>query len=252
MTMAALTPIDRPSLSGLEQTSSRESKNAEQLKSLAAQFESVLLGQMLKQMRDSMFDEKDDAAKSTGFSGGPLIDQIYTELSLALGRSGGVGLAQALGPALMRQSEALRPGGLDLTIDLPAQPATPGLNVGSGSGYGWRRDPIQGDMRLHTGADIPMPVGTGVQSAQAGQVQSVGVVPGYGLTVVVAHGGGVATRYAHLSEATAKVGDAVTRGQVIALSGTSGRSTGPHLHFEVLDAGKPVDPSAMLVVRERS
>jgi len=69
---------------------------------------------------------------------------------------------------------------------------------------------------------------------------------GYGLTVVVDHGGGIATRYAHLSEVNVKVGDTVQAGQDIARSGASGRATGPHLHFEVLEAGQPVDPRSVI------
>jgi murein DD-endopeptidase MepM/ murein hydrolase activator NlpD len=236
----------------------------EQMKSLAAQFEAVLLGQMMKQMRESLFSENEEDGKASGFAGGPLADQVYQELNLAISRAGGVGLGQALGGALARQAEALggmstgfgnasrtpslglpMPAGLDQ--DLPAaDPITAsGLLGPSGrvsSPFGWRQDPFGAEVKFHNGTDIAMPVGQDVLAAQAGQVESVGEVAGYGLTVVVRHPGGLATRYAHLSEAAVKVGQAVTQGQVIAKSGSSGKSTGPHLHFEVLKDGQAVDP----------
>jgi murein DD-endopeptidase MepM/ murein hydrolase activator NlpD len=114
------------------------------------------------------------------------------------------------------------------------------------SSYGWRRDPLDGSLRLHKGTDIAMPVGQEVPAARAGRVGFAGELPGYGLTVVVNHDGGRATRYAHLSELTVGAGDAVVEGQVIARSGATGRATGPHLHFELLEDGKPVDPVGRL------
>jgi murein DD-endopeptidase MepM/ murein hydrolase activator NlpD len=225
----------------------------EQMKSLAAQFESVLLGQMMRQMRESMFDKPDDG-ESSGFSAGPLADQIYAQLSLALSQAGGLGLSNALGGALVRQAapeggrpDRLRQGFGESAGALAAAEGLPydesGLPYGVSSAFGLRRDPFDGSVKLHKGTDIAMPVGSDVRSAAGGVVESVGELPDYGLTVVVNHAGGVKTRYAHLSEAAVKVGDGVTRGQVIAKSGNSGKSTGPHLHFEVIDEGKPVKPS---------
>ena len=76
----------------------------EQMKSLAAEFESVLLGQMMRQMRESMFGDNEEDGKSSGFSTGPLADQVYSQLSLALSQAGGLGLGEALGGALVRQA----------------------------------------------------------------------------------------------------------------------------------------------------
>jgi Rod binding domain-containing protein len=76
----------------------------EQMNSLAAEFESVLLGQMMRQMRESMFGDNEEDGKSSGFSTGPLADQVYAQLSLALSQAGGLGLSQALGGALVRQA----------------------------------------------------------------------------------------------------------------------------------------------------
>ncbi len=119
------------------------------------------------------------------------------------------------------------------------------------SSYGWRKDPLNGDLKFHKGADIAMPVGQEVPAARPGQVSFAGELPGYGLTVVVDHGDRMATRYAHLSALSAGVGDAVRAGEVIGRSGATGRATGPHLHFEVLADGQPVDPTAWLGARAR-
>jgi murein DD-endopeptidase MepM/ murein hydrolase activator NlpD len=245
-------------------------KNPEQLRAIAAQFESMLLGQMMKEMRSSMFDDDND--KSTGFGGNPLAESLYSELSLALSRAGGVGMGESLLGPMLRQVNAAG-GSTDGLAALPstplgivpsagalqAMPASSGLAAASTGGdetlavagrltsaYGWRRDPINGAAKFHKGADIAMPVGQDVPTARAGSVSFAGTRSGYGLTVEVDHGDGVVTRYAHLSEMQVKAGDAVAAGQVIAKSGATGRATGPHLHFEVLEGGRPVDPAGWL------
>jgi murein DD-endopeptidase MepM/ murein hydrolase activator NlpD len=88
-----------------------------------------------------------------------------------------------------------------------------------------------------------MPEGEPVTAAAAGQVAFAGEMNGYGLTVTIDHGNGLSTRYAHLSELDVQAGEAVGNGQVIAKSGSTGRSTGPHLHFEVLESGQAVEPA---------
>jgi murein DD-endopeptidase MepM/ murein hydrolase activator NlpD len=97
-------------------------------------------------------------------------------------------------------------------------------------------------MKFHKGIDVAVPVGTDVTSPRDGAVTFAGPMSGYGLTVVVDHGDGLATRYAHLSEINVNVGDGVREGQLLARSGATGRVTGPHLHFEVLSDGRPIDP----------
>jgi len=228
----------------------------EQLRTLAAQFESMLLTQMLNSMRSSMFG--DDESADSGFAKGPLADALYGELSLALSRSGGVGLGEMMMAPLVKQAgletlpistdEAAGTAALDLEAPaasgVPSAPAMASfLAAKVTSGYGWRRDPIDGTSRLHRGTDIALPIGHEVPAAQAGDIAFVGEQSGYGLTVVIDHGNGLATRYAHLSAAIVKPGDAVAGGQVIARSGASGRATGPHLHFELLEHGQPVDPA---------
>ena len=115
-----------------------------------------------------------------------------------------------------------------------------------GSGFGFRNDPFTGRPALHTGLDFPADVGTQILAAAGGVVVSTAPHPAYGNLVEVDHGNGLQTRYAHVSQVLVKTGDLVKRGQLLALVGTSGRSTGPHLHFEVTVAGVPQNPARFL------
>lgn len=112
--------------------------------------------------------------------------------------------------------------------------------------FGWRTHPVYGTRHFHDGMDIGVPIGTSVASVAGGHVTYVGYLGGYGLTVKVDHGDGVVSMYAHLSQATVSVGEDVAGGEQIALSGNTGTSTGPHLHFTVLIGGSPVDPAGWL------
>ena len=115
-----------------------------------------------------------------------------------------------------------------------------------GSGFGFRADPFSGRTALHTGLDFPSDTGTPVLAAAGGMVLLTESHPAYGNMVEIDHGNGLVTRYAHNSKLLVKAGDIVRRGQAISEVGTSGRSTGPHLHFEVLVDGVPQDPAKFL------
>jgi murein DD-endopeptidase MepM/ murein hydrolase activator NlpD len=125
-------------------------------------------------------------------------------------------------------------------------PNSPPVNVPVGSGFGFRSDPFLGRMALHTGLDFPAPTGTPVHAAAGGVVLSAAVHPEYGNLVEIDHGNGLVTRYAHNSKMLVKAGDLIQRGQVISEVGTTGRSTGAHLHFEVLVDGVPQNPAKFL------
>ena len=114
------------------------------------------------------------------------------------------------------------------------------------SGYGWRTSPISGKREYHTGIDIPAPTGTDISAAEAGRVITSGWMNGYGYTVVIDHGGGVTTLYGHASKLLVSVGQEVSRGQTIARVGSTGWSTGPHLHFQVMERGGHVTPKGYL------
>ena len=115
-----------------------------------------------------------------------------------------------------------------------------------GSSFGWRIDPITGRSALHTGLDFPAEPGTPINSAAGGVVVTQEFHPQYGNMIEIDHGNDLISRYAHASRVYVKKGDLIKRGQRIADVGTTGRSTGPHLHFEVLVQGVPQDPQKFL------
>jgi murein DD-endopeptidase MepM/ murein hydrolase activator NlpD len=114
------------------------------------------------------------------------------------------------------------------------------------SSFGLRVHPITGVRKLHDGTDFAVPCGTPVHAAAAGTVTAAGVAGAYGRRITIRHGPGLETSYAHLSALSARVGATVARGDVIGRSGTTGLSTGCHLHFMVLQAGVPVDPLSLM------
>lgn len=103
-----------------------------------------------------------------------------------------------------------------------------------GSPFGYRKDPIDGTTRFHSGVDIGKRTGTPIFASAKGEVTFVGFESGYGLYIIVNHGNGYETKYAHINESFVQVGDIVEKGQHIASMGMTGRATGPHLHFEVI------------------
>ncbi|MEJ2346646.1 MAG: M23 family metallopeptidase [Gammaproteobacteria bacterium] len=111
------------------------------------------------------------------------------------------------------------------------------------SGYGYRADPFTGKREFHKGLDFAGKMGSPVIAVAAGVVTWSGKRYGYGNMVELDHGNGYSTRYAHNSKILVKVGERVKKGQTIALMGSTGRSTGPHVHFEVLHNGREVNPS---------
>lgn len=115
-----------------------------------------------------------------------------------------------------------------------------------GSGFGFRSDPFSGRAALHTGLDFPAEQGTPILASAGGLVVVNEWHPEYGHVLEIDHGNGLTTRYAHCSKVIATLGALVKRGQVIAEVGSSGRSTGSHLHFEVLVDGIPQDPARFL------
>lgn len=125
-------------------------------------------------------------------------------------------------------------------------PSSAPVNVTVGSGFGIRPDPFNGHASLHTGLDFPAEVGTAIHAAAGGIVTLAEWHAAYGNTLEIDHGNGLVTRYAHCSALEVGRGALVKRGQRVARVGTTGRSTGPHLHFEVLVDGSPQDPARFL------
>ena len=110
------------------------------------------------------------------------------------------------------------------------------------SGYGYRRDPIYGTSKFHEGMDFSSPIGTPVYATGNGTVTNASWKSQYGNLIEISHGYNSTTRYAHLSEILVKPGQAVKRGDLIGKVGNTGKSTGPHLHYEVRFRGQPQNP----------
>jgi murein DD-endopeptidase MepM/ murein hydrolase activator NlpD len=123
--------------------------------------------------------------------------------------------------------------------------ATPSIwpvRGGITAGFGQRMDPFTGEGAFHTGIDIAAPVGTPIRAAADGILFHAGPDSSYGNEALIDHGYGLTTKYGHLSSLKVVVGEEVSRGQIIGTVGMTGRTTGPHLHYEVLVGGTPVNP----------
>jgi murein DD-endopeptidase MepM/ murein hydrolase activator NlpD len=236
---------------------------------LAREFEAYFVAKMIRDMRAAMLDDEE----GSGLGAGTMTETMDTELARQITQSGGVGLATVLGNAIdhqvygrtgtpaatapaakdstpgvatptVRQSSAVATTALrslSATSDDAAALPLPLTNRVS-SAYGMRVDPFDGTRRFHSGVDIAAAYGKEVPAAGAGQVVFSGAQGGYGNTVVIEHADGIRTRYAHLASIQVEAGSAVDAGTIIGRVGSSGRSTGPHLHFEVLQNGQPVNP----------
>lgn len=242
----------RPAAATTDLTTGRAPDRGDTIRLLAQQFESLLLGQMLRDMQS-----QDNKAQEGGF-GGALTETIYGELASVLTKAGGIGLATSLEEAMARTTPGAEPseaiaGGVPTMPTLrqhspwmPTAPVAITLDPDRvSSAYGVRKDPISGTTRMHQGVDIPMAHGDDVRSLKGGTVVESQTRGGYGQTVVVDHGEGLTTRYAHLSSRQVQVGDTVAAGQIVGLAGQTGRATGPHLHLEVRSNGVAIDPMSL-------
>ncbi|MBK6412116.1 M23 family metallopeptidase [Sphingopyxis sp.] len=159
---------------------------------------------------------------------------------------GRLGKAKALGPSFAALEGALfRMEVLERTL-VAVPSGNPADVLMMSSGFGYRSDPFTGAGAMHAGLDFRGPIGTPILAAAPGRISFVGQKSGYGNVVEVDHGQGILTRYAHLSGFTSKVGAQVAAGQQIAKMGSTGRSTGSHLHFEVRLNGVAVNPRRFL------
>ena len=216
-----------PSAAGLARIEQRQLAFAEQLTRLAdgraANAETAIrrLGLNPRMMLAKMNDRS--------AQGGPLLgaandlDPRFQRLGLSLARMG-----------------ALEDGLAAVPHNLPAS-----LEYIS-SGFGYRSDPFSGAAAFHAGLDFRGPVGAPIFAAASGTVSYAGIRQGYGNCLEITHGNGLLTRYAHMSTFHAQVGQAVAAGDTIGAIGSTGRSTGPHLHFEVRINDQPVNPRPFL------
>lgn len=260
---SAGTPID------LFKTFSLESQQGQpvdpkKVAQLAQEFEAMLMLQMVRQMRQSIsFDDE----KEQGFGNETMTDTFDVEFSRYLAQNGGIGVGKMIQETLAKQTgaaaDAAKSGGGPEAAASTASSHIAGARAAAAaagnssssnlampldgakttSGFGWRNDPLGAGRKFHSGVDLRAAYGTEVAAAAAGEVTFAGDQAGYGTTVVIRHGDGLETRYAHLSSTDVQAGDQVQAGQSVGRVGNSGRSTGPHLHFEVRRHGQQVDPT---------
>jgi murein DD-endopeptidase MepM/ murein hydrolase activator NlpD len=180
---------------------------------------------------------------AAGGKGGPLVALDQPSLEQLRAAVEGIDRMADAGTDVMTLAESRL---LESRLQALMVPSSPPLEVGASSGFGFRADPFTGRAALHTGLDFPAETGTPIQAAAGGIVVTKESHPAYGNMLEVDHGNGLITRYAHCSSIDVEVGALVRRGQVVAKVGNTGRSTGPHLHFEVLVEGAPQDPAQFL------
>ena len=267
---------------GTAEPSAPSSDQRQKLQRIAQEFESMLLVQMFKDMRRAgKWDEDDgDGEDKSGLGAESLFEMADAELAGHFARVQGLGLSKQLLAAFDRMkgmglngpqvpvaptipelvpmdgtTPALAPVQtvplITPTSVLPSpvagSPTVPTVDGHVTSQFGWRRDPFTGQSRFHRGVDLAAVYGQDVQAARAGRVVFSGGQAGYGNTVVVEHGDGTRTRYAHLSATLVARGEAVDAGQPVGRAGHSGRATGTHVHFEVTSAdGRPMAPDEWL------
>ncbi|MEQ1726190.1 MAG: M23 family metallopeptidase [Sphingopyxis sp.] len=173
--------------------------------------------------------------RSTEAMGGPFIPASRREIT-----------APPRDPAFRRLAQAVAHMELveQLVLSLPSALPAEGMNLSSGFGY--RRDPFNGSGAMHAGLDFKGAHASPIRAAAAGRIAFVGRQSGYGNTIEIDHGHGIMTRYAHMSGFAAQVGQHVAPGTQIGMMGSTGRSTGTHLHFEVRVNGSAVNPRRFL------
>ncbi len=225
-----------------------------ELREVAQEFEAVFIAQILKVMRETI--------EESGLTDAGPGKSIYTELfdqevALSLARRGALGISDLLYENLSDiVAEGEEKSGSPESVGAFSRDSLPEardlklpVEGTLTSGFGFRRDPFSHRMRFHKGVDITAPEGSQVVAATAGEVISAGFEKGYGNTILVQHAGGFQTRYGHLREISVKVGNKVAAGSPIGSVGSTGRSTGPHLHFEVIRMGQPVNPASIFNAR---
>ncbi len=222
-------------------------------KDAGKQLEAFFVRRMLSEMRKTV----GEGMLSGGYAGKMFQDMLDEAMAADVSRSGGLGIAEMM-------SAELDPTAADATKAPPSAESTRALGAVRGharayqsggsnlrhapvaarvsSEFGKRIHPVTGAKSFHEGIDLAAAKGTKVAVSGPGVVVRAGKAGSYGNIVVVDHGGGLETRYAHLDSMSVKVGQQVAAGEIVGRVGQTGRVTGPHLHFEVRRAGKAIDP----------
>jgi len=226
------------------------------LKSATQDFEGMFVSYLLKVMRSTV-DSEENGEMSMGKD--QYTDLFDNEIALSIARNRGMGIGDLIYRQLQDsgradtsaspQTDAINPVPPTLSSAAIAPALSAPLNGIVTSAYGLRSDPIHGGSEFHKGIDIAAPQGTPFKAASAGTVIFAGVLGGYGKTLIIEHAGGERTLYAHASELLVGQGDRVSTEQPIGLVGTTGRTTGPHLHFEAVLGGQQIDPKGLLLTK---
>jgi murein DD-endopeptidase MepM/ murein hydrolase activator NlpD len=236
---------------------------AHQVQTAAKQLEAFFLRRLLAEARPQGGGMLDG-----GFAGDTFKQMLDEAIADKMTAAGGVGMTSLFAKQLDRTNETAAPqppiAGMPATRDAAitalASHGTPSIDpatIGAprfvmpvagraSSGYGLRADPIRGGQVNHPGFDLAAATGTEVAAAAGGTVVHAGPAGTYGNLVTLRHDNGFETRYAHLSEVDVKVGDVVQPGAQLGKVGTTGYSTGPHLHFEIRHDGQTIDPAPLL------
>jgi murein DD-endopeptidase MepM/ murein hydrolase activator NlpD len=238
-----------------------EAHGSEAIREVARQFESIFLHQVYKSMRATVPKEGMFGAGFGGQVFTDMLDQQYADLSTKNSTSGlaesiAIHLgAEALDPPTLRQSEGIRRLN---AVNAYAKQKTSGpaewtmpVQGGVSSKFGMRRLHHEHSARMHAGVDIAAKTGSPIAAARAGEVVFAGERGGYGKMVIIDHGDDIKSLYAHASELHVEPGQKVAAGDTIAAVGSTGKSTGPHLHFEVRQAGRAVDPGPLLGLKKK-
>jgi murein DD-endopeptidase MepM/ murein hydrolase activator NlpD len=181
-------------------------------------------------------------------------DVVFALLGAGSGRPAATPSTQTI--SLPNPACAVGAGSLDGTADAPAQPSLTGWTLPLPKGsytptspFGFRNHPILHEWLMHTGQDLAAPLGTPIYAAAVGRVTTAALNGTAGNQVILDHAGGVQSVYDHLSIIGARVGEQVRAGQLLGKVGSTGRSTGAHLHFEIRLHGQPIDPVPFMKAR---
>ncbi len=269
---------------GLDLRTMGEGSKEAKIRRVAIQFEEMLINTILKTAFKDKEPEEKEEGEEPGLTFGRVNDFRNMFLSQHIADNGGLGYRQVLeeqikqaycqgGKTLEGQKDsATTVGAANNVVIRPPAPLLPAhvmehnplptikanatisqispqeivqpVDSEISSQFGWRADPIDGENRFHKGIDYKVPPHTPVKSVMAGEVVFSGWETGYGNLVEIKHDNGMTSRYGHNSRLTVKVGERVEAGAVIAKSGSTGRSTGPHLHFEIRQDDLAINPTA--------
>ncbi len=229
----------------LQQARADEATSAEDA---GAAFEGYMIEMMVREMRKTIPEGIFSGNAMEMFSG--MLDQ---ELAKRIGEGGGLGLGSLIAHDVIHGSDAPPVAPRSLPVSGPRRGGSGGLSGARlplagriSSRFGHRSDPIHGERKMHRGLDIAAPRGTDIRPVKGGEVVFAGERGGFGNAVIIDHGDGWQSLYAHCDRLDVRPGQRVGPEEIIGAVGSTGRSTGPHLHLDIRRDGEVVDPASAL------